>query len=165
MEAQHEKKTAYNFRINRSKMKLANIMEKTTTGFNHKRKRENRKGLQLSTVYAVDVILPPTLRGDSHHRRTVSAMDRRTSGLNLSYLLSNNATHTNLPAINQPSRGFRTQEERNTWAFSRVLRSKQRKFRDYNQGNFLKIDVIDISKPAKLHLRCAIPPKSAATNE
>ena len=144
------------------------VKKKNSTAFNDRERYGYRKVLRLSTVDAVDVTQTPILHYENTQTRSVSAMDRRIPGLSyLPYLLGSRGNERLIDSsvINPSYKGFRTQEERNTMAFYRMLqREMVEQVKDDSKGKLSTIGVINISRPAQLHLRYAIQQKSSRSS-
>lgn len=127
---------------------------------------ETREVLRMATVNSVDAIQTRAIH--EHYgnikNRSVTSMERRaTSGLYLPCLLGNKDCHNITPVFSMATyKGFRTQEERKSWAFTKTLERDQKELFGGKEKRLTSTTVIDISKPAQLHSRYAIlHPKSA----
>lgn len=126
---------------------------------------ETREVLRMATVNSVDAIQTRAIHEqyENTKNRSVTSMERRaTPGLYLPYLLGNKDNIT--PVFNMATyKGFRTQEERKCWAFTKTLERDQKELFGGKEKRLTSTTaVMDISKPVQLHSRYAIlHPKSA----
>lgn len=123
--------------------------------------QESRAVLPLAKVNSVDIIQTKIIHDANNirNRRSVTSMERRTTpSLYLPYLLGNKPDADITPVFNTATyRGFRTQQDRKCFAFSRTLERDQKQLFDGKVDKRLATPaVIDISKPIQLQSRYTV---------
>lgn len=117
---------------------------------------QSREVLRLTKVNSVDIIQTNAIQDgrNSTKKRSVTSLERRTTpSLYLPYLLGNKEADKPTVFNKATYRSFRTQEERKCLAFTRSLQRDHKQLIDGKDKRLVSAAVMDISNPAKLHLR------------